>query len=598
MANEPGAAVMAIFDNLIDMVKQTRPIKSDGTSKNIPYVYSPLILGEPVDPEDYCNPWTPTASTVAASTQAPAAGAAASNGAAAPAPGSLTAAYKTAMLCNRMLAVTPNQYTEYPDGRQLNVAYQTIIAGAQPGPLPPISPDVQASIDSANATLYTTDEFGDIMPTPVYAAYRRNAKAYAVAKATYAGAYAAAMSTPATQQVWPVQSATYQQTVDDAYNQLMTQGANKVELALSVLESVGIPIQDKLIAQAKKTYDAYNLGLAGSIPTTLPYSYINPSGWADPNNNDEGWQHLTVTQSSYQAYTQSGATTRNQGSWNTSSSSTSGGGAVSFGFVTVGAEGGTSNSSESSQASDQGSSQSGFSNSATGLTIDIDYMLIDIVRPWLFADLFYMKGWYCVNYEKNGISTGTAGDQLGITDPHLLPMIPQQALVIRNVTITATSWGSDGQVLSSYYDASQQSASSSSSNVTAGAMVSLGFVNFGGSVSHSQSQAGGQSGSWSAKNSSGYFKTTFDGTTLNIPGAQIVCFVSDIVPASAPLADPELGKTVASTAATAPAATASTPTPAVAPAAVSTPAPASTTSPTPVPLAATPAQPSSSPAMH
>jgi hypothetical protein len=45
-------------------------------------------------------------------------------------------------------------------------------------------------------------------------------------------------------------------------------------------------------------------------------------------------------------------------------------------------------------------------------------------RDWLFADLFYMKGWYCKGYDKNGISTGKADDQLGISDPHLLPMIP------------------------------------------------------------------------------------------------------------------------------------------------------------------------------
>ncbi len=585
MANEPGAAVMAIFDNLIDMVKQTRPIKSDGTSTNIPYVYSPLILGEPIDPADYANPWTPTEATVAATTQA---------AGAAPVSGSLTAAYKTAMLCNRMLAVTPNQYTEYPNGRQLNVAYQTIIEGAQPGKQETIAPDVQASIDQANATLYTTDEFGDVVPTPAYAAYRRNSKAYAVAKATYAGAYATAMATPATKSVWPVQSGTYQGTVDDAYNQLMTQGASKIEMALAVLEAVGIPIQDKLIAQAKKTYDAYNLGLAGAIPTTLPYSYINPTGWADPNNQDEGWQHLTITQSSYSAYTQSGATTRNQGSWNTSSSSTSGGGAVSFGFVTVGAEGGKSSTASNSQASDSGSAGSGFSNSATGLTIDLYYMLIDFVRPWLFADLFYMKGWYCVGYDKNGISTGTAGDQLGIKDPHLLPMIPQQALVIRDVKIQATDWGSDGQVLSSYYDATQQNDSSSSSNVSAGAMVSLGFVNFGGKVSHSQSQAGGQNSSFTTKASSGYFGTTFDGSTLEIPGAQIVCFVSDIVPASAPVADPQLATAAAASTTTA----SPTASPATTAASTATATPVSTPALTPLPLAASSSQQASSPAMQ
>jgi hypothetical protein len=94
-------------------------------------------------------------------------------------------------------------------------------------------------------------------------------------------------------------------------------------------------------------------------------------------------------------------------------------------------------------------------------------------------------------------------------------------LVIRNVSISSSSWGSDGALLSSYYDTSQQSASGSSSSVAGGGGVCLGFVNFGGSASHSQTQAGGQPSSWSAKDKHGYFGTTFDGTTLTIPGAQI-----------------------------------------------------------------------------
>jgi hypothetical protein len=54
------------------------------------------------------------------------------------------------------------------------------------------------------------------------------------------------------------------------------------------LESVGIPVQNELIAKAKQTYDAFTFGLAGDIPSTIPYSYASPSRWADPNNNDEG----------------------------------------------------------------------------------------------------------------------------------------------------------------------------------------------------------------------------------------------------------------------------------------------------------------------
>lgn len=37
--------------------------------------------------------------------------------------------------------------------------------------------------------------------------------------------------------------------------------------------------------------------------------------------------------------------------------------------------------------------------------------------------------------------------------------------------------------------------------------------------------------------------TTFQGETLEIPGAQIVAWLSDVVPMCPPLDDPEFGKT-------------------------------------------------------
>jgi hypothetical protein len=57
--NEPGSAVLAIFDQLIDRVKQARPVRSDNKPLGGGMVYSMMVLGMPVDPEDYLRPWSP-----------------------------------------------------------------------------------------------------------------------------------------------------------------------------------------------------------------------------------------------------------------------------------------------------------------------------------------------------------------------------------------------------------------------------------------------------------------------------------------------------------------------------------------------------------
>jgi hypothetical protein len=75
--------------------------------------------------------------------------------------------------------------------------------------------------------------------------------------------------------------------------------------------------------------------------------------------------------------------------------------------------------------------------------------------------------------------------------------------------------------------------------------VSFGFISFGGSVSHTQSSAQGQGSSFSSRDGSSYFGTTFDGQTLTIPGAQIIAFLSDIVPTCPPVDDPQLAATPA-----------------------------------------------------
>jgi hypothetical protein len=571
MDNEPGAAILAIFDQLINRIKQARPVRSDGKPLGGGMVYSMMVLGMPVDPEDYLRPWSPAGGSSlqqmaasgtlpnAGAAPAPAAGAAAApatgtNGSATPPPPmpdpkfekAMSSAYKTAQLCNLLLQVTTDgSYLEYPTGRHLDFAYESIIAGMQPAPMPPISPDVQKQIDDAQKVLYELDTDGSILgKSKLYKTYEKNAMAYALAKANYAVALADARANPSKAEIWPMTSVTFQQSVDDAYDTLKTEGAEKIERALDIIGSVGVCMQDHMVKKARQLYDAYNLGLAG-VPAPIPYSYINPTGWCDPDNDDDGWQKLTVTSSDYQHYSAANRTMGGQHSWSTDSSSTGGSGGVMLGFAAFGGSGGSSSSSSQGQSSSQYQFKSSFKNTAKNLNISLEYMLATIARPWLVSDLFYVQNWYLVGNKKNSVSDGTEKNQANLTDTTklpFLPMIPQQMLLVRNVQISTTDWGSDGEVLDSYYGGAQGSSSSHSTNVAGSGGVCLGFISFGGSASHSDSHAKGQGSSWSASTATSHYGTTFQNNTLSIQGAQIMAFLSDIVPACPPLDDPGLGK--------------------------------------------------------
>jgi hypothetical protein len=551
MANEPGAAVLTIFDQLIDRIKQRSPVRTDGKLVGS-MVYSQLILGMPVWREDYLRPWTPsggaslqesfpraTPGTVAPPTPAEGASAAAPQ----PDPAMLKAmqaAWKTALLCRTMLEVTTDgTYREYPTGRHLDFAYETILKGMQPGKMPEIAEDVKKRIEDSEKVLFEKDTEGDIVgKSRLYKNYLANAMALAKAKSDFAAANAAAMVDPVKAHAWPVQSATFQQMVDQAQDALVTEGGPKVERAIDTIASVGVPMQAHMIKKSKDAFDVWNLGLSGIVPAKIPYSIVLPTNWCDPDDHD-GWETLIVDQSSYQHYGNSNARSQSQRSWESHASSSGGSAGVLVGFAAFGGSTKSSNANSSWQNSAESHFQSGFQNTAKNLHIELEYGLCTIVRPWLISDLFFLRNWYLVGAKKNSVSDGTIDGQAD-SQEKTLPMIPQQFLVVRNVTVSTTEWGADGQVLSDHYGGSQGSTTSSSSSKAGSGGVSLGFISFGGSASSSRADASGQSSGWSARSGSDHFGTTFDGQTLKIPGAQIVAFLSDIVPAGPELDDPTM----------------------------------------------------------
>jgi hypothetical protein len=540
MANEPGAAVLAIFDQLIDRVKNTKLLGSDGKPIS-QQIFSQLVMGMPIDRRDYMNPWSPM-------------GGASLREAPPPVPEgqplssdpqmeqAMRAAWNTSVLCNTMIQVSKDgHYKEYPTGRHLDFAYSGIVNGMTSKAMAEEPADLKKRRFDAQKVLYKLDAEGNIdfnAETSAYAAYQRNVEALAEARSAFATAESVSRVNRQTAAAWPVTSASLNRKVKQAYDRLVSQGAEQVERALATINSIGVPVEAYMIDKAKEEWENWNLGLSGVVPSEMPYSTILPTNWCDPDNHD-GWSKLRIDQSSYQHIDSQSYNSQSASSWSSESEANSGGGGVMLGFAAFAGSASSRSSNSSWQNSSSSQFRNSFKNSAKGLTIEFEWGLCKIVRPWLISDLFYVKNWYLANQKKNAISDGTIDGQVD-SQEKLLPMLPTSFLVVRNVTISATDWGEDFSRLDACYGSAQGSEEARAFEAEGGGGVSLGFISFGGTASHSQSRYSGEQSGFFASSGDGYYGTKFEGNTLTIPGAQIVAFLSDILPACPESDDPNL----------------------------------------------------------
>jgi hypothetical protein len=536
---EPGQMILSIFDSLIDRIKSTRPIKTDGKSLTTGFVYCQLPLGMPCDPKDYNNAWQPMGGVTLQDTVPPDETSQAAE--AAKFQKAMQAAFNTSRLADTLIMVTnDDSFLEYPTGRHLSFSYQGIINGMQAKPAPPRSPEVQKQIDEATKVLYELDVADNsiIGKSRIHKTYLKNASAYAVSKMEYAEAQAAALADPVKAGTWPMASAVYQQKVDEAYDTLKTEGAEKVEWALAILESVGINMQEGMIAKARKIYDAWNLGLGG-VADKIAYSSITPSRWCDPTADDIGFQTLTVSRQQYSSQASFKSSSLAESHFQSDNSTTGGGGGLNiFGFGAYGSGGSSSKSWSNTYKSESGSEYH-FHNDAKNLTITINYGLASFNRPGVVSDLNYMDRWYLVNNFKHSISDGTIEGQLRNADKQL-PMIPQQVFVINNVKIHAdqSDWRSDGQTLKQMYSDSQTQGKSW--DVKGGGGFSLGWLTIGGTGGHSEGHTSSSFSSKSTEESDSSTGWYFNGEDLVINGTQIMAFLCEVTPAAPPEDDPGL----------------------------------------------------------
>ncbi len=553
MPSLPELVLIDLFNTIVERVKQTQPARTDGKPLSGGLVYSQLVLGMPIDPRDYGGAWTPIGGATGPGQQQQA-GVPAVQGQ--PDPKllrALEAAFKTSQLCNIMLQVTDDgSYLQYPIGRHLEFQYSGIVSAMQPLPVPPPPADVQQAINDAVNVLYTMDTSDPANPviagpSPLYSKYKKNARLYAQAKADYASAMAKALADPTQANIWPQLSAPYQEAVDDAWDTWKTEGADKIERALAVYESQGINMQQAQIAKAKKLMDVWSLGLAG-VPTNIPYSYVDPSEWCNPSADDIGFEQLTIKRTSEDHGASTVTDTNRSCWWNNEQSATSQ--SSHGGFF------GIASASENSSNADQHAANAdasaytfhqNLSNKFTDLEIDLEWALVTMYRPWLISDLFYMNNWYIQGERANCISDGQIKTQLRSNAP-MLPLIPQQMLVVRNVSIKSSNWGDNTAIFNSLYGGDQASTAASQFSAGGSAGAAFGPISFGGGAQHSDNKAQGQGSGYTAANALSNRQASFDGTTLAINGAQVIAFLSDIVPPSPSIDDPALPKLKANSA--------------------------------------------------
>ena len=542
--DEPKALAADILSEIITYVKQSRPTRTDGSSTQ-GYVYMQLRPGQMISPRDFSRPWTPLGGAGPSSAPPPAGAPTPVTATTPPAKApkdpvgrAMWAAFNTTQMVDTLSMVTDDStMAAYAGGRHLSFVYPGLLQAMEAVQPPPRPAEITARLEVARKVLW--DSNGNA--TPAYARYKSNQMAFAKSNADFVINQNKILADPEQADSAPILLAPYQTAVSQAFDQWKAQGADEIEEALATVESLGVPLEQGMIANARKLLEAWSLNISG-VATKTPFSYILPSEWATIEVDDIGWTTLEKDSKSYTSHFENHGYGLSTGAWRGDSSSSSGSAGVSvfgFGFSGSHSESESSASSEFSQTSSDGSR---FSSDGSDLHIKLQYGLCEIIRPWLVTDLFRMRSWYLRGVKAGVISDGTVTNQVHKdTDIALLPMIPTHFIVIRNVEITTKKWGTVRDTLSSHWG-KQQSASEQNESSTSGSVdipvwgplsVSAGYSQ---SDSHYQGDFKDEGGSDCRDD----YGAHFEGDTLRINGAQIVAWLGEIVPASPPLPDPSL----------------------------------------------------------
>ncbi len=364
-----------------------------------------------------------------------------------------------------------------PSGNKVSKVYSGIVAKANATTQP--SAEQQARYDKAYKYLNVESQSPPDMdgntttmvgPSAIAQTYDDNQTAYVTAIKGYRTAYNSYnLDNIKDQRDWNAAEPALALNVDKTWNAWTRGGKQQVEQAQSVLaSSINDAVRHAIEEAQRLTNDKHRF--ASVTPNGDPWlaSYALPTSWA-----------LASSQATKLTFTSAYL--------NETSSSEAHSYGASFGiqYGLWHASGGASGSHK----------EENYHMDAQNLTVEAELIAVTIQRPWFNPLIFGMKNWYVTGKDINGISSG---DRANLTGD--MPLVPTGFVVCRNVKISADFSDKDKQVITDSHKAE----------------ASGGWGPFTISAKYGYDATKSKSSS------------KFDGSTLQLPGLQVIAWVSAI----------------------------------------------------------------------
>ena len=393
---------------------------------------------------------------------------------------------KSTSAFSAMVDVLPKPSVRWDPGlNKLSKAYEEIVNGANTGAKP--RPEQEKIYKQASDFLrvekkvkeFDGSETTQIEPTSIAVAYDNAEAAYITALGGYRTAYNGYdLDKKEDQRAWNAVEPGLQLNLNNAWNNWTRQGKAQVEKAQNALaSSINDAISSVIRSSQRLVSDEFKSPpLAGEGKWLR--SYALPTSWASASAKGSKLKftsaYLNKTESSV-AQKYSAELSASWGLWHGSAKASGG-------------------NKEENKHMD-----------AQNFTLEAELITVSIMRPWFNPLLFTMNQWFVEGYEKNQISNADAANLKGI-----MPLVPVGLVIARDVKISADFSEEDKKTISSQLDTE----------------ASFGWGPFG------------IKGGYSRETSSSEMKTKFDGATLQLPGLQVIAWISSITPASPPQSAP------------------------------------------------------------
>jgi hypothetical protein len=311
------------------------------------------------------------------------------------------------------------------------------------------------------------------VPSPIHQNYLEKQNSYATALMNYMDKYMDHdFSKPRDQRKWALLGPALQVPVDQAWDAFRT-AAGEVEEKLAILRQVRGSNVPKIFSQAAKQYDKTTTASLIDGGSKWHQGFAIPGNWfAESAVNN--FTHIKLKSESYYRSERSKFS-----SWS---------GNTGLGWGLWSFSGGSSGQSESHD----------IHRETEELEVAFKLGRVTIHRPWLDASLFHLPRWSVGGVEPGGYSTG----KIGPNNDGMFALLPTAFMVARDIEISA-QWS----------ESDRNYAERAVEHKTGGGWGPFRV-----------------SGKYHSRTESRSFRSEFDGTTISVPGIQVIAWVNSVLP--------------------------------------------------------------------